>query len=220
MGGKMTTGSGGPRQGKGLLFVVSAPSGAGKTTLCREVVNQLPGLRHSVSYTTRKPRPGEVDGRDYYFLDETGFQKKIERGEFIEWAEVHGHLYGTSWDQLLLHSEQGVDLILDIDAQGAMQLKKKEVEGVYIYILPPSFEALKARLMERRSDSPEEINRRLRKARDEIWSYREYYYLIINDDVKRAMTELQSVIIAERIKMKRMNFTWIEETFIKSKEGF
>jgi len=183
------------------------------------VVNQLPGLRHSVSYTTRKPRPGEVDGRDYYFLDETGFQKKIERGEFIEWAEVHGNLYGTSWDQLLLHSEQGVDLILDIDAQGAMQLKKKEVEGVYIYILPPSFEALKARLMERRSDSPEEINRRLRKAREEIWSYREYYYLIINDDVKRAMTELQAVIIAERIRMKRMNFTWIEETFIKSKEG-
>ena len=106
---------------RGIPFVVSAPSGAGKTTLCREVVNQLPGLRHSVSYTTRKPRPGEVDGRDYYFLDEPGFQKKIERGEFIEWAEVHGHLYGTSWDQLLLHSEQGVDLILDIDAQGAMQ---------------------------------------------------------------------------------------------------
>ncbi|MBI3608782.1 MAG: guanylate kinase [Nitrospirae bacterium] len=216
----MTTGAGSPRQGKGLLFVVSAPSGAGKTTLCREVVNQLPGLRHSVSYTTRKPRPGEVDGRDYYFLDEGGFRKKAERGEFIEWAEVHGHLYGTSWDQLLLHSEQGVDLILDIDAQGAMQLKKKEVEGVFIYILPPSFDVLKARLMERRSDSPEEINRRLRKAREEIWSYREYSYMIINDDVKRALSELQAVIVAERIRMKRMNFMWIEETFIKNKEVF
>ena len=216
----MTTGGESPRQGKGLLFVVSAPSGAGKTTLCREVVTQVPGLRHSVSYTTRKPRPAEVDGRDYYFLDEGGFRKKAERGEFIEWAEVHGHLYGTSWDQLLLHSEQGVDLILDIDAQGAMQLKKKEVEGVFIYILPPSFEVLKARLMERRSDSPEEINRRLRKAREEIWSYREYSYLIINDDVKRARSELQAVIVAERIRMKRMNFTWIEETFIKNKEVF
>jgi guanylate kinase len=216
----MTTGAESPRQGKGLLFVVSAPSGAGKTTLCREVVTQVPGLRHSVSYTTRKPRPAEVDGRDYYFLDEGGFRKKAERGEFIEWAEVHGHLYGTSWDQLLLHSEQGVDLILDIDAQGAMQLKKKEVEGVFIYILPPSFEVLKARLMERRSDSPEEINRRLRKAREEIWSYREYSYLIINDDVKRARSELQAVIVAERIRMKRMNFTWIEETFIKNKEVF
>ncbi len=216
----MTTGAESPRQGKGLLFVVSAPSGAGKTTLCREVVNQLPGLRHSVSYTTRKPRPGEVDGRDYYFLDEGGFRKKAERGEFIEWAEVHGHLYGTSWDQLLLHSEQGVDLILDIDAQGAMQLKKKEVEGVFIYILPPSFDVLKARLLERRSDSPEEINRRLRKAREEIWSYREYSYLIINEDVKRAMAELQAVIVAERIRMKRMNFSWIEETFIKNKEVF
>lgn len=207
-------------QGKGLLFVVSAPSGAGKTTLCREVVNHLPGLRHSVSYTTRKPRPGEVDGKDYYFLDESGFRKKIERGEFIEWAEVHGNLYGTSWDQLLLHSEQGADLILDIDAQGAMQLKKKEVEGVYIYILPPSFDALRARLMERKSDSPDEINRRLRKAREEIWSYREYYYLIVNDDVKRAMSELQAVIVSERIKMKRMNFSWIEDTFIKNKEVF
>lgn len=216
----MTTGAESPRQGKGLLFVVSAPSGAGKTTLCREVVTQVPGLRHSVSYTTRKPRPTEVDGRDYYFLDEGGFRKKAERGEFIEWAEVHGHLYGTSWDQLLLHSEQGVDLILDIDAQGAMQLKKKEVEGVFIYILPPSFEVLKARLMERRSDAPEEINRRLRKAREEIWSYREYSYLIINDDVKRARSELQAVIVAERIRMKRMNFTWIEETFIKNKEVF
>lgn len=216
----MTTGAENPRQGKGLLFVVSAPSGAGKTTLCREVVIQVPGLRHSVSYTTRKPRPAEVDGRDYYFLDEGGFRKKAERGEFIEWAEVHGHLYGTSWDQLLLHSEQGVDLILDIDAQGAMQLKKKEVEGVFIYILPPSFEVLKARLMERRSDSPEEINRRLRKAREEIWSYREYSYLIINDDVERARSELQAVIVAERIRMKRMNFTWIEETFIKNREVF
>lgn len=217
----MTTGgTEGARQGKGLLFVVSAPSGAGKTTLCREVANQLPGIRHSVSYTTRKPRPGEVDGRDYFFLDESGFQKKADRGEFIEWAEVHGHLYGTPWDQLLHYTEQGIDLILDIDAQGAMQLKKKEVEGVYIYILPPSFEVLKARLMERRSDSPDEIARRLKKAREEIWSYREYYYLIVNDDMKKAMTELQALIIAERIKMKRMNFHWIEETFIKNKEVF
>lgn len=216
----MTTGTEGARQEKGLLFIVSAPSGAGKTTLCREVVKQLPGLRHSVSYTTRKPRPGEVDSRDYFFLDEGGFRKKIERGEFLEWAEVHGHLYGTCWDQVMARGEQGMDLILDIDAQGAMQLKKKEIEGVYIYILPPSFEVLKARLMERRSDAPDEINRRLRKAREEIWSYREYYYLIINDDVKRAMTELQAVIIAERIRMKRMNFSWIEETFIKNKEVF
>jgi guanylate kinase len=136
-----------------------------------------------------------VDGRDYFFLDEGGFRKKVERGEFIEWAEVHGNLYGTPWDQILMHGEEGVDLLLDIDAQGAMQLKKKEV-------------------------SPDEIARRLRKAREEIWSYREYYYLIINDDVKRAMLELQSIIISERIKMKRMNFSWIEETFIKNKEVF
>lgn len=216
----MTAEPRGSSLGKGLLFIVSAPSGAGKTTLCREVANQIAGLRHSVSYTTRKPRPGETDGRDYFFLDEGGFRKKAERGEFIEWAEVHGHLYGTAWDQVLMQGEQSMDLILDIDTQGAMQLKKKEVDGVYIYILPPSFDALKARLMERKADSLDEIARRLRKAREEIWSYREYNYLIINDDVKRAMSELQAIIVSERIKMKRMNFSWIEDTFIKNKEVF
>ena len=110
-------------------------------------------------------------------------------------------------------------MILDIDSQGAMQLKKKEVDGVYIYILPPSFEVLKARLMERKSESPDEIAKRLKKAREEIWSYREYYYLIVNDDVERAGKELEAIIIAERIKMKRMNLSWIEETFIKPKFG-
>jgi guanylate kinase len=206
-------------QRRGLLFVVSAPSGAGKTTLCQEITRIVPNLQHSISYTTREPRPGEVHGKDYFFASDAEFRKMIENNEFLEWAEVHGHLYGTSRDLLMGVTSRGIDIILDIDSQGAMQLKKKEVDGVYIYILPPSFDVLKARLMERKSESPDEIAKRLKKAREEIWSYREYYYLIVNDSVQKAKKELEAVILAERIKMKRMNLSWIEETFIKPKFG-
>jgi guanylate kinase len=206
-------------QRKGLLFIVSAPSGAGKTTLCREITNVVPKLQHSISYTTRDPRPGEVHGKEYFFVSNAEFRKMVEKNDFLEWAEVHGNLYGTPRDLLLGMTNQGTDVILDIDSQGAMQLKKKGVDGVYVYILPPSFDALKARLMERKSESPDEISKRLRKAREEIWSYREYYYLIVNVDVERARKELESIILAERIKMKRMNFSWIEETFIRPKFG-
>jgi guanylate kinase len=206
-------------QRRGLIFVVSAPSGAGKTTLCQEITRIVPNLQHSISYTTREPRPGEVHGKDYFFVSDAEFRKMIENNEFLEWAEVHGHLYGTSRDLLMGVTNKGIDIILDIDSQGAMQLKKKEVDGVYIYILPPSFDVLKARLMERKSESPDEIAKRLKKAREEIWSYREYYYLIVNVDVQKAMKELESIVLAERIKMKRMNLSWIEETFIKPKFG-
>lgn len=206
-------------QRRGLLFVVSAPSGAGKTTLCQEITKSVPNLQHSISYTTREPRPGEIHGKDYFFVSDAEFRKMIENNEFLEWAEVHGHLYGTSRDLLMNIANRGIDVILDIDAQGAMQLKKKEVDGVYIYILPPSFEVLKARLMERKSESPDEISKRLKKAREEIWSYREYYYLIVNENVQKAKKELESIVLAERIKMKRMNLSWIEETFIKPKFG-
>jgi guanylate kinase len=204
---------------QGQLFIVSAPSGAGKTSLCKSVMKEVKNLKTSVSYTTRSCRQGEVDGVDYYFVDREHFRTMIENNEFLEYAEVHGNLYGTARSQLMSLQKQGFDILLDIDAQGAMQLKKKYKEGVYIYILPPSFEVLKSRLEERNSDSPEEISRRLKKAREEIWNYREYYYLIINDDFDRALESLKSIILSERIKMKRMNFSWIEETFIKVKEG-
>jgi guanylate kinase len=205
---------------RGLIFVVSAPSGAGKTTLCQKITEVLPNLQHSVSYTTRPPRPGEVDGKSYFFIETPRFQEMVEKNEFVEWAEVHGNLYGTSREALMNLIEKGIDVILDIDSQGAMQIKKRHKEGVFIYILPPSFEDLKKRLMERRSDPPEEIKRRLKKAKEEIWNYREYYYLIINDDFKKAFKELEAIILAERIRMKRMNLAWIEENFIKCKEVF
>jgi guanylate kinase len=204
---------------QGQLFIVSAPSGAGKTSLCKSVVKEVENLKTSVSYTTRPSRPGEVDGEDYYFVDREQFRTMIENNDFLEYAEVHGNLYGTSRSQLMSLQKLGFDILLDIDAQGAMQLKKKYKEGVYVYILPPSFEVLKTRLEERNSDSSEEIARRLKKAREEIWNYREYYYLIINDDFNRALESLKAIIVSERIKMKRMNFSWIEETFIKVKEG-
>jgi|SRR5579885_1623114 guanylate kinase len=203
---------------KGLLFVVSAPSGAGKTTLCKEVVTLVPGLRHSISYTTRKPRPNEVHGREYYFVDETTFQAMVARNEFAEWAPVYGNLYGTPRRGLTDLMDQGLDVLLEIDSQGAMQIKRKYEDGVYIYILPPSMEALRARLLQRGSDSPEEIARRLQKAREEVWSYREYSYIVRNDDMKQALKELEAIILAERTRTKRLDIAWLEEQFIRDKD--
>ncbi|MEK7871568.1 MAG: guanylate kinase [Nitrospirota bacterium] len=204
---------------QGILFVVSAPSGTGKTTLCREMTIKLPNLTHSVSYTTRSPRSNEIDGREYFFVSETRFREMIERNEFAEWAEVHGNLYGTHNGHLLDIMNRGEDILLDIDSQGAIQMKKRFKDGVFIYILPPSFEVLKSRLTDRGSESTEEIRKRLKKAKEEIWNYREYYYIVVNDDFKKALNDLESIIIAERIKMRRMNLSWIEENFIKNKEA-
>ncbi len=203
---------------RGLLFVVSAPSGAGKTTLCKEIVSIVPGLQHSISYTTRKPRPGEVPGRDYFFVEERQFQDMIQRNEFAEWAPVYGHLYGTPRQALTEMMEKGIDVLLEIDSQGAIQIKKRFDDAVYIYIMPPSIEALRLRLQHRAGDSPEEIQRRLQKAREEVWSYREYYYIVRNDDMKQALKELEAIILAERIKTKRLDIAWLEENFIKEKD--
>ena len=200
---------------RGILFVISAPSGTGKTTLCKQIAAHVPGLWHSVSYTTRKPRPGEVDGREYFFVDEASFQAMIERNEFVEWARVYGNLYGTPRKALSDKMEQGIDVLLEIDVQGARTVRKKFEDGVYIFILPPSFDALRTRLQTRAGDSPDEIQRRLQKAKEEVWSYREYYYIVRNDDLKQSLKELESIFTVERIKTKRLNMTWLEENFIK-----
>jgi len=201
---------------KGILYVVSAPSGAGKTSLCRDLAKKVPGLQYSISHTTRRPRPGEVHGVDYYFVDEATFQGKIDKNDFIESAKVHGNFYGTSREALNKLIYRGIDVILDIDTQGATILKKHYSEGVFIYVLPPSFEVLEQRLLDRGLDSKEEISRRLQNAREEIWNYRQYYYLVVNVEYDKALKDLESVILAERIKMKQMNLAWIEETFIKN----
>jgi guanylate kinase len=204
---------------RGILFIISAPSGTGKTTLCKQLKSSVPGLWHSVSYTTRKPRPGEEHGREYFFIEEKTFQGMIERNEFMEYAHVYGNWYGTPRKALMDKMEQGIDVLLEIDVQGAMQIKKKFEDGVYIFILPPSMETLRARLQSRASDSPEDIARRLQKVKEEVWSYREYYYIVRNDDLTQSLRELQSIFLAERLKTKRLDMHWLEQNFILEKES-
>ena len=189
---------------QGILFIISAPSGAGKTTLCKEVVDIFKNLRHSVSYTTRSPRPGEVHGRDYIFVSPAEFERMISAGEFAEWAEVHGNLYGTAIKTLDEYRTQGIDVILDIDCQGARQLKERYGEGVFIFILPPSFHELRRRLDIRNSDSDEVKERRIRNAADEIKELGWYDYIIVNDVFSKAVEELKSVLIAEQCRTLRL----------------
>lgn len=203
---------------RGVLFVVSAPSGAGKTTLCKELAARVPNLKHSISYTTRPPRPGEVHGREYFFVDARYFQSLVERDEFAEWAQVYGQRYGTPRTPLIEMMDQGVDVLLEIDVQGARQIKKTFEDAVYLYILPPSIDALRVRLQQRGGDSTEEIQRRLQKVREEMWSYREYDYIVKNDEMTQAIRQLEAIVLAERIKTKRVDVQWLEENFIRDKE--
>ena len=189
---------------EGVLYVISAPSGAGKTTLCKEVIDIFPNLRHSVSYTTRPPRNGEVHGRDYFFVGKEEFSRMVEAGEFAEWAEVHGNLYGTSLATLKECRAEGIDLILDIDCQGARQLKRRFEGGVYIFVLPPSIEELRRRLDNRSSDSQEVIERRIQNAAGEINEARWYDYIIVNDKFSEALEQLKSVLIAEQCRSTRL----------------
>jgi guanylate kinase len=197
------------RRKQGILFVVSAPSGAGKTSLCRAITDSLEQLTHSVSYATRKPRAGENDGRDYYFVSQERFQDMIKAGDFAEWAEVHGNLYGTSRRVLDEMIAKGIDVILDIDTQGAKQIKSKYETAVFIFIMPPSLEILEERLRNRRSDDEAEIRKRMRRAHEEIRDYAMYDYIIVNRDFDRALTELRSIVVAERCRMHLMNGSWI-----------
>lgn len=188
----------------GLLFVISAPSGGGKTSLCKEVIDNLGGLRHSVSYTTRAPRVGETDGIDYHFVTPERFAAMVAQGAFAEWAEVHGNRYGTAVATLEAARRAGVDLLLDIDCQGAAQLKGNYRHGVFIFILPPSYRELQRRLEGRRTDAPEVIARRMANARGEIEAAQWYDYLVVNDDFVQAKTHLLSILLAERCRTERV----------------
>lgn len=206
------------KKSKGSLFIVSAPSGAGKTTLCRKLVSSLPNLQFSVSYTTRQPRKGEVNDRDYTFISTQDFRLMADKGEFIEWAEVHGALYGTSRKRLEELLDSGNDVILDIDTQGAMQIKERYKEGIYIFILPPSLETLKERLKNRMTDSKEEIGKRLGRAIAEIKTFNKYDYVIINDILEDALMEFEALVISQRVSIKKINPLWIKESFLKQEE--
>jgi len=203
---------------RGILFVISAPSGAGKTTLCKQLVASVQGLWHSVSYTTRKPRVGEEEGREYYYIEEPVFQEMVAGHEFLEHAHVYGQWYGTPRKALIGKMDQGVDVLLEIDVQGALQIKKQFDDAVYIFILPPSLDTLRDRLHGRASDSLEEIQRRLQKVQEEVRSFHEYYYIVRNDDLAQSLHELQSIFVAERLKTKRLDMSWFEQQFPLDRE--
>lgn len=188
----------------GALFVVSAPSGAGKTTLCREVRRVVPDLAYSISVTTRSPRPGETNGVDFDFVSDPEFHALLERGEFAEWATVHGHLYGTRASRLEAALAGGADVLLDIDTQGAAQLRARYPEAVLVFIVAPSMTELEQRLRERRSDAEGDIARRLTRAREEIAMWRRYDYLIVNRDLKEAAEHLVAIVQAERCRTGRL----------------
>jgi guanylate kinase len=197
---------------KGIAFIFSSPSGGGKTTLCQQVVTLVPDLKYSISYTTRPPRAGEENGKDYYFVSSESFQDIIKGGNFAEWAEIHGHFYGTPLDSLKKLLSKGIDLVLDIDVQGAKQLKERLEEGIFIFLLPPSMSVLKERLEKRGTDSEQEIMNRLKSAEGEIKQLTWYDYIIINDDLNEAVSNLRSIIIAERCKRERI-LPQIKESF-------
>jgi len=189
---------------RGLLFVVSAPSGTGKTTLCRAMTRIFPGLHFSISYTTRPPRAGDEHGRDYYFISPGEFQKMIDRGEFAEWAEIYGHRYGTSQALVEKIREEGRDVILDIDGQGARQLREKDLQGIFIFLLPPSYEELERRLWHRKTERKADQEERLKKAQAEMAEAHWYDYLIVNDHLEKAQDQLKAIILAEHCRREKM----------------
>ena len=184
----------------GHLFIVSAPSGAGKTTLVRLLLEKDPGIRVSISSTTRPPRTGENDGREYHFVDVQYFLEMVSRGDFLEWAEVHGNYYGTSRRWIEAEMTAGRDVLLEIDWQGAQQVRKAFPSAIGIFILPPSLEELKSRLSGRGTDSAETIARRIAAARDEMRHVDEFDYVSINDDLQQALDNLRSIVSATRLQ--------------------
>lgn len=192
-----------PQAGAGSLFVVVAPSGAGKTSLVRALLERRPGVELSVSFTTRAPRPGERDGVDYHFVDRAGFERRRAAGEFLEWAEVHGNLYGTSRRWIASRLAEGRDLVLEIDWQGAHQVARLFPDAISVFIAPPSMQALRERLERRGQDSAEVIERRMAAARDELTQAPTFQYVIINQDFTTALKQLESVVDAAGLRFAK-----------------
>ncbi len=191
-------------EGRGILFIVSAPSGTGKTTLVERLVQITPGLRMSRSYTSRAPRAGESDGVDYHFIERGRFEAMIAEGKFLEWADVFGNLYGTGAADTERALADGCDVVLVIDVKGARQVRQTGFEHVGIFILPPSFEVLESRLRRRSKDTEAQIQRRLEVAQLEVDAVTEYDYVVVNDEVDRAVARLQAIVEAERSRLRVM----------------
>lgn len=189
---------------RGLMFILSSPSGAGKTTIARSLLENDGDIRLSVSVTTRPPRPGEVDGRDYHFIDEPEFRRMVADGELLEWAEVFGHLYGTPKAQIKAGLKAGQDFLFDIDWQGTQQLyQRMEVDVVRVFLLPPSIAALEERLRSRATDSEEVVQHRMARARSEISHWDGYDYVVVNDDFDRCFEAVHGILKAERLRRAR-----------------
>ncbi len=185
---------------KGLLFVISAPSGVGKTTICTEVLKSISNIKFSISATTRAPRECEVNGKDYLFLSKDDFLKRMDNNEFAEWAQVYGNYYGTPLKPILDSLRNGVDILMDIDVQGGMSIKRDWPQSVLVFVRPPSMEVLKKRLRDRGLDSEEDIKRRLQEFEKEMEYCERYEYVIINDVLQKAVGELKEIIENERNK--------------------
>ena len=201
MSSKTATGA---RRARGLLFIVSAPSGAGKTTLVERLVEQLRHLRMSRSYTSRAARQGETDGVDYNFVTREQFETKAAAGEFLEWAEVFGNLYGTCARDTEGMLAGGDDVVLVIDVQGARKVRARGLQTRAVFVMPPSFAVLEQRLRGRSKDSETAIQRRLQVARDEVAAFTEYDFVVINDELTAAVDRLRGIVVAERARLQRM----------------
>jgi guanylate kinase len=188
----------------GNVFVVSAPSGAGKSTLTQRLVQTVPDLIFSISFTTRKPRPGEVDGRDYFFIDDARFDAMVREGGFVEWVQIYGHRYGTGRDWLSGVLATGLDVLLDIETTGALNLRRAIPDARMVFILPPSAASLEQRLRSRGKDSDEQIRIRLKHARHELELYHAYDYLVLNDDLDLAYRQFEGIVHATRASRERM----------------
>ncbi len=188
----------------GNVFVLSAPSGAGKSTLAKRLVQNVPDLSFSISHTTRAPRDGEKDGHDYFYVNDTAFDRMVSEGGFVEWVQVYEHRYGTGKDRLQQRLDAGLDVLLDIETIGAKNVRSVIPDAVMIFLLPPNPESLSTRLRERGKDSEEQIRIRLQYARHEMEAFSHYDYLVVNDDLEKAYRHLESIILATRCRRERM----------------
>ncbi len=189
---------------RGLALVISGPSGSGKDTLISHLMEELDGLCYSVSATTRSPRNGEVDGQDYFFISRSEFESRIQQGAFLEWAEIYGDYYGTPKDFVAMKRDQGFDVILKIDVQGARQIRSSEREAVFIFIAPPSMDELRRRIQGRGTETPEAVEKRFQTAVREVQEAVSYDYIVVNDQIPEAVSRLKTVVLAEKSRVQRM----------------
>lgn len=200
---------------KGLLVVLSGPSGVGKGSVCNQLLKFYEGLVYSTSITTREPREGEVEGREYFFTGRERFEQMIEKGDFLEWASVYGNYYGTPWGNVEKNISKGKNVILELDIQGALEVQRRFPEGVYIFLLPPSFSELKKRILNRGTESEKDLSKRLKAAKEEVFVARKYEYLIVNEEINSSAKKVYSIIEAEGCRFERYGEKLIEEVMKK-----